>query len=219
MKPSEAWALDIHSIGFVLPYPYGQYRSFSDHIKAIQLDARRDLLAEVEQLRAKIQSIAEYFDSDITYSQADILNIKGFCQPSLPPDAMRKVPSKSPMEDPDLDWIDAMSRDMVERDATRLKIAGLEKEILRLKENRPAENQVLLAQIEAQVGVIRGYRNMVNEKCSERDAALAELSSLRIKLAAAEGMAEALEDCITRIGMVPVKISDALAAWQQASQP
>lgn len=87
--------------------------------------------------------------------------------------------SVSPMENPDLDWIDAMRRDKEDRDATRTKIAGLEKEVLRLKENRPAENQVLLAQLEAQVRTIQGYRMACDEKVSEINAAQVEVERLK----------------------------------------
>ncbi len=39
MKTAEEWALEIHSIGCKLPYPYKNYNNLASHLKAIQLDA------------------------------------------------------------------------------------------------------------------------------------------------------------------------------------
>jgi DNA repair exonuclease SbcCD ATPase subunit len=86
-------------------------------------------------------------------------------------------------------------------------------EVERLKENRPAENQELLAQLETKTRTVQGYRMACDEKVSELNSAQVEierlkvenagleavignqfdkLSALQRKLAAAEGMAKAL---------------------------
>lgn len=39
MKIPEEWALELHTMGCSLPYPFKSYSSLSEHIKQIQLDA------------------------------------------------------------------------------------------------------------------------------------------------------------------------------------
>lgn len=50
MKSSEELALEMHSPGAVLPYPWKGYQSLSDHLKAIQLDAYKAGLAHAAAL-------------------------------------------------------------------------------------------------------------------------------------------------------------------------
>ena len=53
MKTAEEWALEMHSMGCILPYPYRQYRSLSEHIAAIQLDAMREGMRRAELVESK----------------------------------------------------------------------------------------------------------------------------------------------------------------------
>jgi len=53
MKTKEEWALEMHSIGCVLPYPYKQYRSLSEHVAAIQLDAMREGMRRAANVESK----------------------------------------------------------------------------------------------------------------------------------------------------------------------
>jgi hypothetical protein len=72
---------------------------------------------------------------------------------------LRGLLPKPPMEDPDLDWIDAMRRDR--------------------EENPHSETNVLLAQLEAQARAIKGHREACFQKNSELQTALEEVERLR----------------------------------------
>jgi DNA repair exonuclease SbcCD ATPase subunit len=112
-----------------------------------------------------------------------------------------------------MDGQSLIAADCLFRKDPYIELEKSQAEVKRLKENRPAENQELLAQLEAKTRTVQGYRMACDEKVSELNSAQVEierlkvenagleavignqfdkLSALQRKLAAAEGMAKAL---------------------------